>query len=578
MADALIFWLAVLLIAGAIVYRRSGGRVDVGGMVRRFMEFGFLLALVVITGLGVAGVLARIVGEIGPESSGGTETMALWLTFVLVGGASLAGLVYWIRRRFSRDPAEEAAPGWSLYVAVAELGSMAAVVVASIGTLSWLIAGGSFRDFWIAHLIVWSGVWAIHWQLGCRTAQGGVVRWQVQLLAGAAAGMVGLAVSTSFVVGHLLNWAYDGAMPDYIPDYGFGPDSATWDSAVDGALDSVPAMITFGAVWYWYWWRQARLTAATTPRHAYVLVGGVLGGLGAAVAAGSGLLFTVLLWFLADQEGTSATEHFDTTPVFLTVCLVGLAVWSYHRSELPQSTDRSDVERSYDHLAAWVGLVAATAGLGVLLGGVILHQLLPNPEGWDQALGEPLAGVITLLAVGGTVWWRNWSRILAHDSEPAEQASPVRRVYLLTVFGSTALTVLVSLLVMVFMVIYGLLERDLGADQVAWFRIPLALIGSTAGVAVYHGRVLRQGLRSVPEAMRPRQLRITLVAAADEAFVGDLAEAAGANVVKRVRTDVVLFTAPPVDELAEAVREAGAEEVLVTVAGDGSFEVVPLSS
>ncbi|MDP6176839.1 MAG: DUF5671 domain-containing protein [Acidimicrobiales bacterium] len=572
-----LFWLVVAAIVGVIAYRRSGGQVDIGTMVRRFIEYGFLLALVGITGFGVAGVLAQVVGEIGPDSSAGSETTALWLTFVLVGGASLAGLAAWIRRRFARDRGEEEAGGWSLYVAAAELGSLAGVIVSSIGTLSWLIAGTHFVDYWIAHLIVWYGVWAFHWRLGCRSTQRGTVRKQVHLLLGAAAGTIGLAVSTSFVVGHLLNWAYDGSMPDYIPDYGFGSDAASWDSAVDGARDATPAMLTFAAVWFWYWWRNARSTGHSVARHAFVLVGGVLGGLGAAVAAGSGLLLTVLLWFLTDQDGTSVTEHFDTAPVFLTVCIVGLAVWIYNRSELPENERRSEVERTYDHLASWVGLVAATAGIGVLLGGVILHQVMPNPHGWDEALGEPMSGVITLLTVGGTVWWRNWSRIQHHANEPAELGSPVRRVYLLTVFGSTALVVLGSVLVMVYMVVFGLLEQELGADELAWFRIPLALIGSTVGVAVYHGRVLRDGLRSMPASSRQEvSTHVTLVAGRGGEWVREFSEYAGVEVRLRLRADVADFVQPSARELSDAVRSVEVGELVITVAGDGTFEVVPL--
>ena len=154
------------------------------------------------------------------------------------------------------------------------------MIVSSIGTLSWIISGTDFIDYMIAHLIVWSGVWAVHWRLGCRSSRGGTVRRQVYLLLGAAAGTIGLAISASFVVGHLLNWAYDGSMPGYIPDYGFGPDEASWDSAVYGARDATPAMLTFGAVWFWYWWRNARGSGHSVERHAFVLVGGVLGGLG----------------------------------------------------------------------------------------------------------------------------------------------------------------------------------------------------------------------------------------------------------------------------------------------------------
>jgi len=202
---------------------------------------------------------------------------------------------------------------------------------------------------------------------------------------------------------------------------------------------------------------------------------------------------------------------------------------------------------------------------------------MPNPHGWDEALGEPMSGVITLLTVGGTVWWRNWSRIQHHANEPAELGSPVRRVYLLTVFGSTALVVLGSVLVMVYMVVFGLLEQELGADELAWFRIPLALIGSTVGVAVYHGRVLRDGLRSMPASSRQEvSTHVTLVAGRGGEWVREFSEYAGVEVRLRLRADVADFVQPSARELSDAVRSVEVGELVITVAGDGTFEVVPL--
>ncbi|MDP6281990.1 MAG: hypothetical protein QF356_09195, partial [Acidimicrobiales bacterium] len=164
-----------------------------------------------------------------------------------------------------------------------------------------------------------------------------------------------------------------------------------------------------------------------------------------------------------------------------------------------------------------------------------------------------------------------------HANEPAELGSPVRRVYLLTVFGSTALVVLGSVLVMVYMVVFGLLEQELGADELAWFRIPLALIGSTAGVAVYHGRVLRDGLRSMPASSRQEvSTHVTLVAGRGGEWVREFSESAGVEVRLRLRADVADFVQPSARELSDAVRSVEVGELVITVAGDGTFEVVPL--
>jgi catechol 2,3-dioxygenase-like lactoylglutathione lyase family enzyme len=60
------------------------------------------------------------------------------------------------------------------------------------------------------------------------------------------------------------------------------------------------------------------------------------------------------------------------------------------------------------------------------------------------------------------------------------------------VFGATALAVLISLLFLVFNLAYGLLEQDLNSERIADMGVPLAVIGSTLGAAIYHGRFVRE--------------------------------------------------------------------------------------
>ena len=116
-----------------------------------------------------------------------------------------------------------------------------------------------------------------------------------------------------------------------------------------------------------------------------------------------------------------------------------------------------------------------------------------------------------------------------------------------------------------------------GPVELAWFRIPLALIGSTAGVTVYHGRVLRDGLRSMPTGVDDAAaVHVTLVAAVGGNWVRELIEEAGVEVRLRLRTDIGDFVQPSVKDLTDTVRSIDADEMLVTVAGDGTFEVVPL--
>ena len=341
------------------------------------------------------------------------------------------------------------------------------------------------------------------------------------------------------------------------------------------------SLVAFGIAWWWFWWRNARRTGRSPERDGYVLVVGVLGGLAATVVAAAGSLHTVLSWVILEsaREG-SAVEHFDVLSIFATLLVIGLALWAYHRTEVPhavarQAGGRDEVARLYDHLEAGVGLVASTVGLAVLIG-IVLHKVMPAPDDWDRGVGELLVLALTMLAVGVPIWNRAWHRIQAHAGSVPEESSAVRRVYLFAVFGVTGLVVLGSILAMVYMVLFGLLDGSLDVESVATFRIPLALIGATAGISVYHGRVLRSGLTSVPASSRPSLRTVTVVGPAASALLSAIGEVPGVRVVHHLRLDVAEpVEADPADVL-DVVR-AGTDDMVVVVAGDGSVQVIPVA-
>ena len=90
--------LLAALIVAVVLYRRRGvGRVDVGTMVRRFLEYGFLYGLVMVSAIGATGVLGRFLDLISDSDVGGPEELALWLSLLLlvvllVPGAAGSGL------------------------------------------------------------------------------------------------------------------------------------------------------------------------------------------------------------------------------------------------------------------------------------------------------------------------------------------------------------------------------------------------------------------------------------------------------------------------------------------------------
>ena len=186
------------------------------------------------------------------------------------------------------------------------------------------------------------------------------------------------------------------------------------------------------------------------------------------------------------------------------------------------------------------------------------------------------AAALTALLIGVPVWARAWRRIQGHAGTVAEESSAVRRVYLFVVFGVTALWGLVSVGAMVYLLLFGLLDGSLDVERVAIFRVPLAAIGATVGVAAYHGRVLQVGLRTVPQSIRPVQRTVTLIGGDLADLEERLEKIAGVRVVSRLRLEAPDAVPADLDSVVMAV-EATCEDLVVVVADDGSADVIPVA-
>lgn len=567
--------LLVALVAVIVMYRRRGtGRVDVGTMVRRLLEYGFLYGLVMATAIGATGALGRLLDNLGDGGRGEPEELALWFSLMIVAGGALVGLGFWLRRRFRADPSEVDAGGWSVYRSAVDLTAVGFVVAGAVQTLGCLLDGWTLDRWMLAGAVVWAVVGVGHRRLPGRLPD-------VTHLLGSAVALAGMSISGAVLVEHLLGWAYDGATPDPMGSLGLA-DRRDWDEAADGVTGAAAPLLAFAGAWIRYWWLNARTAGRSSERDGYVLVVGVLGGLAVTVVAVGGVLHSLLTWVLvSSSRQAGAVAHFDVLTIHGALALTGLALWTYHRGQVPHAVERQvegrdEVSRLYDHLEAGVGLVTSTVGAALLLG-VVFHRILPAPDDWDRGVGELVAAALTALLAGGPVWARAWRRIQSHAGSVAEESSAVRRIYLFSVFGATALCVLGSLGTMVFLVLFGLLEGDLDVEKMAVFRFPLSMLGATVGVAVYHGRVLRSGLRAVPVSARPTLRTVTVVGTELSDLVGRLEGLPGVRVVQRVRLDAPGVTPADPESVVADVRDATGDQ-LVVVGADGSAEVIPVGS
>ncbi len=232
-----------------------------------------------------------------------------------------------------------------------------------------------------------------------------------------------------------------------------------------------------------------------------------------------------------------------------------------------------------------VGLVGAASGIGVVVSAALAEFVSPLAASDSRSL---LLGGISALVVGGPAWWLSWKPLARTDA--AEIAYPGRRVYLIAVFGVSAVVALVALLVVGFRVFEFGLDANTGESLIDRVRGPLGLLVAAALVFGYHFAVWRHDRAIIAAAglgSERRIGRVFLVAAGDVAALERaIADATRASVTVWQRA-VAEPAAEPGSQsdaplrclrLSSPALDGVAGRRVLVIAGPGDrVEVVPLA-
>lgn len=544
--------LVVVVVLVVVAARRGLGRergpVTEAHAIRRFFQYLLLFGSLVVMAVGLAGLLGRALDR-NPVVTSDEVALARDLAFTVVGVPLYAGLALWSRRRLLLDPLERDSFGWAFYVTAAAVTSLVVAMTGLQSSLGWALGVEPDNPRALARFIVWGAVWAAHWWLHLRFVPAS--RSAVHHLAGSLTGLVTTATGLATLLGGALAMLF-------LAGGDAGPSNR--DEAIRGAVT-----LAVGApVWFLYWVRTAARQERDTLWRGYVLLPGVAGGLVTAVVSASTVLYTTLVWFLGDPESTEAVRHFNDTPWALGAAAAGTLVWWYHQRVLQEAhlPTRTEVRRVYEYLMAAIGLVAAGVGLTVLVVSGVEALTRTTTAGLGQSPVNTLLASVTLLVVGGPVWWFYWHRIQRafHASPADEAASPTRRAYLLVLFGLGGLTAVVALVVGVYLFFEDLVQGTVSAETLRSMRVPIGILLSTGAIAAYHWAVHQRSRSAVPAAAHgPRY--VLLVGPADPEIAGAVAHATGGRVQAWSTED---GGAPwSVDAVLAALASAPDEEVLV---------------
>ena len=531
-----------------------------GHAIRRFFQYLVLYGLLVVTAIGLSGLLGRLAdrGAFVEDESG----LALSLAFTVVGLPLFTAVALWSRRNLRADPAEVQSVAWAAYVTLAALTSLSVAVDALNTSLQGLFGVGPDGAQGLAALVVWGGVWAAHWWVHLRLVPAPHSR--VHHLGGSLMGLGTAAVGLITLSGAALQQLF-GLGADIVP--------SLRTQLVTGAV----GLVIGALVWTLYWVRTASRSERDPLWLGYVLLAGGA-ALVTAIVSASVVLYTVLVWLVGDPEFTDAARHFVDAPTAAAAALVGVVIWWYHQSVLSEAhvAARTEVRRVYEYLMSAIGLLAAAVGLTMLVVAGVEAVVGSETVIVGESAVNTLLLAATLLVVGSPVWWFFWHRIQrAAVTEPAaEQASPTRRIYLLVLFGLGGIAAVVSLLVGVYLLFQDLVQGTFGSETIRAMRVPVGILLSTGAVAAYHGAVYRAGRGIVPSAAHgPRY--VLLVGPPDPQIAHAVAHETGGRVQAWTTEDGV---APwSIEDVMTALGSSPAASEVLVLSDSSGVHAIPVT-
>ena len=547
-------------IAGTVIaVRRSSphGESTAQPTVRRVIVFVLLFALVVIAAIGLSGLLGRLLDAGNALASSDVTGLARSLAFTLIAGP-FAAVLWWVLWR-RMDGAERTSVAWGLYLAGMYTVSLITFSTALLTTAAVLVRG-DWQPRLFATGVVWAGVWAWHLWMSRHREKKPTRLVTVAPTLGSVFGLVIAVGGAVTALSSLLDAAVDAFAPTLTQG---GP---WWQLTLQALLWFAGGLV----VWWWHWIRsRARDLRDGLADLALVAVG--VAGAAILTLSGAGTVLFLLLRLAFDRTDP-ITDILGPVGFGISAAVIGALVWSYHRG---LTRARSDTTRLATKLVtSGVGLVAAATGLGVVVNAILAATTTPLAGSDTRTL---LLGGISALVVGGPVWWTAWQP--TKPLAPAEVHSTGRRVYLILVFGLSAVVAIVTLLVIGYRLFEFALGDVTGDSLVDRVRAPLGLLVATGLAAGYHFAVWRRDRSAIAAAPQPARTigRVILVTDTDPDPLSTAIAAAtgGAAVSVLKRADGAGSSTTP-EQLALALTGVTGKRVLVVTGPGDRVEVIPL--
>ena len=533
--------------------------------VRLFFQYALAFGLFIIFTVGIAGLLSRILDTANIVNAD-QSSLASNLAFVVVGGPLLAGIIIWLRKSISQNPSDGHGPVPTLFATLAATISLLVFMTSAIAALHNLINADQFAGVSAAKAIVWGSAWLIVLKISNSVIPKNDFR--IQYFVGSAI----TALASLIALIQVLSGVFSALL---LQKMFLVNQPLLLVSPVNPLEIGLGTLAISGALWFYYWIRNANTIKSDTLWLAYVLIAGVGGTLILAITSLSVSLYQVLVWFFGEPYNQKIAEHFAGIPLSLAVASAGLMFWWYHKSLLPTNSERNDIQRTYEYLMAAISLIASAIGISIVIVALIEASTSQAILAGSSAINT-LLGAATVIAVAGPIWWHFWNRIqkVAKSSPESEHGSPIRRIYLFLLFGVGGVVAIISLITIVYQIFNSLLGSGLGANTLNEMRSAIGILASTGIVAAYHWEIYRHE-KDVEVFKAPVIANVLIVGPKNLDLIQTIAQTTGARVsyLQSANSDELTW---PVENVVEHVNQNKGQDLLIFLESAG-VKVIPIA-
>ena len=561
----LLIMIAVVVLVIRKVSKRATSSSNTAQPVRLFFQYALAFGLFMIVTVGLAGLLSRAL-DVSNIVNADQSSLASNLAFVVVGGPLLAGITIWLRNSLRENPSEGHGLIPTFFATLAAIVSLLVFLSSAIAALHNVISGDEVLGSTLGRTIVWGTALILVLKISNSVIPKNDFRIQyfVGSFITALAALIGLVQVLGGVLALLLSQQtfFDTQKLALVsPDNPIGIGLGT--------------LVMSGALWVYYWIKNANTNKSDTLWLAYVLIAGVGGTLVIAITSLSISLYQVLVWFVGEPTSQNAGEHFASIPQSLATAFAGFLFWWYHKSLLPNESERTDVQRTYEYLVSAISLIASAIGISIVIVALI-ESLTSQVQLAGAGAINTLLGAGTVIVVAGPVWWHFWSRIqsISRAESNAELSSPVRRIYLFLLFGVGGIVAIVSLITIVVQLFDGILSSNLGANTFSEMRFAIGILISTGIVAAYHWEIYRHE-KSVEVSFATTATNVLLVGPNSPELIQKLKATTGAKVSFLQRADASELVWPT-EHVIELVAQSKEDDLLILLEATG-VKVVPVT-